>query len=407
MRLVFSKFIEVWRTTETSTHRKQLLLSNASHEGKHLHYFFGSTIFMIPIARTPLNAIINYLEIALERPLDGSTRDILRKSHTASVSLVYAIEDLLCITEAKNEHPSLIEVGFDIQDAFREVLEPLLICAQSQKLECSIIKHSEVPNHVRGDIQRFQQIIMQIVSNAIQFTTEGSIVVEFSLISKNDAHCLLKIEVRDTGIGLSEEDLDEIFQDLEQIPIDQNQSNATTLQDLERSEKHVKTAKLGLGLSIVARYVKLRNGQLRMKSEPSKGTSVSLILAFPLGSETLHPFQAPVWQFTPPEESALDAGMLQRERSFFDRPIVISLPPASSPISSEILTPGPVSDLVSQPMIVLIADDNTVNLQILDKRLKRMRHQVLVSRNGQECFDVFERYTSSIQFILMDIEVSF
>jgi len=377
------------------------------------------------VARTPLNAIINYLEIALEKPLDDSTKEILQKSHSASISLVYAIEDLLSITKAKDERLPILESGFDIESIMSEALEPLAASAKNQNLEFYVNKLSGPPLLMRGDVQRLQQVITHLVSNAIQYTDSGSVTVNLDVLSQNEHHCLIKFEVSDTGVGISEQDLEEIFQDLEEVPFDYEVlSNKTGIDGAKDVKQNQGNSKLGLGLAIVARYTRLRSGQLLMKSEKSKGTTVSLLLPFPLATEQFHPSQI-IGELlpTPPNDivRSTETPVLDDAFSVASQPLspmeqADSISPFSeqperhSPFhqrsSSKSWTSVDDQEVPGQELVVVVADDNNINLQILQRRLENMGHDVLATRDGQQCFDIFEKKMDMVEFILMDIEVS-
>jgi CheY-like chemotaxis protein len=268
----------------------------------------------------------------------------------------------------------------------------------------------------RGDFQRFQQAIVHLVSNAIRCTANGYVKLEATLLERNDSHCLIKIEVSDTGLGIEEDHLDELFQELEQIPgEDSEMAKPAVVGRLSRAPTPVGRPALGLGLATVARFTRLRNGLLKMKSARGEGTTVSLLLPFPRSSEAFHPFQLP----TPPMDDrlrlspALQSGVADHSVSkvsgsdyahgFFDLPV------RSTKIQSPPMSPCPIqapTEPSQQPMMVIVADDNTINLQILQRRLERMGHQVEISCDGQQCYDMFVESSVATQFILMDLDAS-
>ncbi|KAE9986160.1 hypothetical protein EG328_006423 [Venturia inaequalis] len=409
VRLVYGKFIEVWRANERSlfnTKMKRILLLNASHE-----------------ARTPLNAIINYLEVAMENRMDNDTRELLRKSHSASQSLVYIIDDLLNLTRSQDGSFPLLELGFDIRSALAEALKPLEHHASRKGLQLVVFINPNFPQFVRGDFQRFQQAVVHIVSNAIRCTANGCVQLEANLIDRNDAHCLVEIKVTDTGMGIAEEHLDELFQELEQIPSeDSEMANPTVVGTLSRRPTPVGKPVLGLGLATVARFTRLRSGLLKVKSTRGVGTIVSLLLPFPRSSEAFHPFQLP----TPPVEDhstsittpsgaadcSIDTSGISHvtgsdyAHGFFDLPIP-TLQSQSPPITPHPLqTSQPTIDISKQPMMVMVADDNRINQQILQRRLERMGHEVEMASDGQQCYDMFKECSAATDFILMDLDAS-
>jgi CheY-like chemotaxis protein len=371
-----------------------------------------------------LNAVINYLEIALEKPLDEDTKDVLKKSHSASQSLVYVIDDLLNLTNSQETNFAMLEAAFDIKDAMAEILEPLRAHAQRKALLfINTVDLDGFPTFVKGDLQRFQQIISQVVSNAIRHTAEGSVTVESKAVSTSGDYCVLETAVCDTGEGFTSEELDDIFQDLEQVsPDDPNDSVSASLgisDKLLPPQELQPRARLGKGLALVARFVLLRDGQLKIKSIKDKGTLVTLSLPWMVCPEPTEASQTLAPLPTPPGEadrehlqqhhSAMSSSQNPPELShsmtgFFDRHVVKpDSPHPQTPLYSE--GPATTPGSINVPMVVAIADDNNINLQVLSRRLEMMGHKVLVSRDGQACFEVFQEASTDIQFILMDLDV--
>lgn len=275
--LVYGKFIEVWRQKEAALQSSQLtklLLANSAHE-----------------VRTPLNAIINYLEIALEGSLDQETRENLAKSHAASKSLIYVINDLLDLTKTEEGGELIKGEEFDLKVTFREATDMFTGDTRRKGIIYEVTEHPGVPKIVIGDQRKVRQAISNITANAIQNTLEGSVKVEMYVIAWQNGHVDVEVAVQDTGIGMNTKQLDLLFRDLEQV-----QSESTSMfEDTIASEskalsegKEVKRA-LGLGLAVVARTILNMNGQLRLKSEESKGSRFVIQLPFDLpDSEIKH-----------------------------------------------------------------------------------------------------------------------
>ncbi|KAF2453783.1 GAF domain-like protein [Lineolata rhizophorae] len=268
--LVYGKFIEVWRQKEAALQNSQLtrlLLANSAHE-----------------VRTPLNAVINYLEIALEGTLDQETRENLVKSHSASKSLIYVINDLLDLTKAEEGGDLLKGEPFDLQAAFREAADPFGGDCRRKGIEYEVIEHQGLPRKVIGDQSKIRQAITNIIANAIQNTTTGNIRVEMYLMDHVDSHVEVEVAVEDSGAGMSLRKLDALFRELEQA-----QSESSLLLEETFAPKHSKSKAianqegadrtLGLGLAIVARIIRNMNGQLRLKSEEGRGSR--FVLQFP------------------------------------------------------------------------------------------------------------------------------
>lgn len=270
--LVYGKFIQVWKQKETALQDSQLtrlLLANSAHE-----------------VRTPLNAIINYLEIALEGALDQETRENLAKSHSASKSLIYVINDLLDLTKTEEGHNLIKNEVFDFPATVRESTDAFKGDAKRKQIEFRLVEHSGVPQLVVGDQRRVRQAISNLTANAIQNTSNGAVKVEFACATRVDGLVGIDIVVQDTGVGMSPSKLDALFRDLEQV---QSGTNDEALSEGLTSSpykaiKQVKDEKrtLGLGLAVVARVVRNMNGQMRLKSEEGKGSRFVIQLGFNL-----------------------------------------------------------------------------------------------------------------------------
>lgn len=265
--LVYGKFIEVWRQKEAAIENSQLqrlLLANSAHE-----------------FRTPLNAIINYLEIAMEGTLDQDTRDNLAKSHSASKSLVYVMNDLLDLTKTEQGLELVKEEVFDFPTMLKEATEPFRGDAQRKSLDYQVTTDDTIPHELVGDPRRVRQILSNIIANAIQHTASGFIKVGVAEVASGAESGKIEVQfvVEDSGAGMSQQQVDALFRELEQVaqplpgdPMDPEDDDSKALTEASSS--------LGLGLAVVARAIRNMNGQLRLKTEVGKGSrfTVQLLL---------------------------------------------------------------------------------------------------------------------------------
>lgn len=247
----------------------RLLLSNSAHE-----------------VRTPLNAIINYLEIALEGALDQETRDNLTKSHSASKSLIYVINDLLDLTKIEEGNDLIKDEVFNLCVAIREATEPFRGDAKRKGLEYQVTEHPGLPQWVHGDERRIRQAVANITANAMQNTTEGFVRVEIWMAKQYENRAHVEIVVHDSGCGMSSERLDALFRDLEQVTVDGDSAKKVSIIDAAAGAMGVaepraqKERTLGLGLATVSRIVRNMDGQLRVKSEEGVGSRFVMQLPF-------------------------------------------------------------------------------------------------------------------------------
>lgn len=264
--LVYGKFIEVWRQKEAALQSSQLtrlLLANSAHE-----------------VRTPLNAIINYLEIALEGALDQETRDNLAKSHSASKSLIYVINDLLDLTKTEEGQELIKDEIFDLPATIREATDIFKGDAKRRGIRYEVIENPGIPQFVHGDQRRVRQAVANIIANAMQHTSVGSVTVELWLAERDGRRIAIDIVVEDTGIGMSNQKLDALFRDLEQVSTADGDGLFSNADGNKQLTDGKDSRTLGLGLAIVARIVRNMGGQLRLKSEEGKGSRFVIQLPF-------------------------------------------------------------------------------------------------------------------------------
>ncbi|GAA5911258.1 hypothetical protein JCM6882_004078 [Rhodosporidiobolus microsporus] len=268
--LVYGKFIAVWREKESALAASQLtnlLLQNASHE-----------------VRTPLNAIINYLELALDGPIQGEVRDNLVRSHAASKSLIHVINDLLDLTRTEKGNELFLTDPFNLAETLDEALAVHRSEAQHRNIALDIVEQpTGTPPTVIGDRAKIRQIVTNVVANALKHTQEGgTIMVEWGEIVDQDVADALEakqdsirigISITDTGAGISEEKLEGIFRQFEQV---------STIGDKARDEAANSQQGVGLGLAVVARIVRNLNGQLQVESKVGEGSKFTFIFPFRL-----------------------------------------------------------------------------------------------------------------------------
>jgi nitrogen-specific signal transduction histidine kinase len=325
--LVSGKFIEVWRQKEAalqSSRLTRLLLANSAHE-----------------VRTPLNAIINYLEIALEGSLDQETRDNLAKSHSASKSLIYVINDLLDLTKTEEGQNLIKDEIFDLHACIFEATEPFKVDAKRKGIKYEVVEHPGLPSLVYGDNRRVRQAVANVTANAVQHTDAGSVVVEMFVSEVVGRRARIEILVEDTGKGMDSEQVDALFRELEQVSTDIDESKPSQQADGQPGDERT----LGLGLAVVARIVRTMDGQLRLKSELGKGTRFAIQLPFDLPDESPEPGDP-----SNPPYSAAGSSVASISTSLplaSEGEIMLVDRGSSSTIAESILERPPVSETIS------------------------------------------------------------
>jgi signal transduction histidine kinase/DNA-binding response OmpR family regulator/HPt (histidine-containing phosphotransfer) domain-containing protein len=229
---------------EEATQMKSMFLANMSHE-----------------IRTPMNAIIGLSHLALRTPLSAKQRDYLTKIHTAGTSLLAVINDILDFSKIEAGKLSIERTAFRLDEVIDSVITVTGQKAHEKGLEFLAHLPASVPQCLVGDPLRLGQILTNLVSNAVKFTEHGEIRLRVEALEPSGERCQLRFSVQDTGIGMTREQADRLFQ-----PFTQG--------DMSTTRKHGGT---GLGLTICRRLVEMMDGQIGLESEPDVGTTVSFI----------------------------------------------------------------------------------------------------------------------------------
>ncbi|KAJ5835871.1 CheY-like superfamily [Penicillium robsamsonii] len=272
LSLLYRTFADIWQEKEATLQNNQLmrlLLANSAHE-----------------FRTPLNAIINYLEIVLDGSLDQEARDHIFRSHSASKSLVYIINDLLDLTTAENGQQLIKDEVFDLPETLTEATDIFWEEARQKHVDLQVIQHAALPP-VLGDQRRVRQVITNLISNAIQHTSIGAVTIESCVIPEllEPDHICVEVAIHDTGSGMSQATVEKLFCELEQVSNKGYLQNPKSYEGTSSGNVFETESVLGLGLALVARIVRNMNGQLSLKSEEGKGSCFKIRLSFPLPDE--------------------------------------------------------------------------------------------------------------------------
>jgi signal transduction histidine kinase len=170
----------------------------------------------LTIVRTPLNAIINYLEIALEGHLDTDTREHLVKSYAASKSLIYVINDLLDLTRTEAGNDLFRNEAFNLPATIEQAVNTFEHDPHRLKVDMRVTVHPDFPKVVLGDQAKIRQVVSNVIANAIKHTEQGSVTIEALVTEQSKEEVQVEISVADTGSGISSRKLDAIFQTFEQ-----------------------------------------------------------------------------------------------------------------------------------------------------------------------------------------------
>ena len=214
--------------------------------------------------RTPMNGIIGMTDLALTTELDAEQRDYLETVKESANGLLLLINDILDFSKIEAGKLNIENISFSLRSSLMQTLKTLAVRAQQKGLALNIHVDPEVSDMVVGDPVRLRQIIVNLVGNAIKFTSSGEVEVSVRSESQQDQSVLLRFTVKDTGIGIPRERQDEIF-------------SAFTQADTSTTRQYGGT---GLGLTICSRLTKLLDGEIWVESEPGKGSSFHFTARF-------------------------------------------------------------------------------------------------------------------------------
>ncbi len=244
------------KAAEAATKAKSDFLANMSHE-----------------IRTPMNAIMGMAHLALKTELTSKQFDYLKKIDISAKSLLGIINDILDFSKIEAGKLDMESVSFDLMETIENFGNMITVKArEKENLEVLFHLDSEVPRFLKGDPLRLGQVLVNLGNNAVKFTETGEIVLTTQLLetSAGEDKMTLRFSIRDSGIGMTKEQLSRLFQAFSQA-------------DTSTTRKFGGT---GLGLTISKRLVEMMGGEIGVKSEPGKGSEFFFTANFGIGEQS-------------------------------------------------------------------------------------------------------------------------
>jgi len=305
---------------------KSEFLSNMSHE-----------------IRTPMNAIIGLSELLLEEGYTGTTLENLKSIKYSADNLLVIINDILDFSKIEAGKITFESIDFDIRHRMSELKRTFDYHFHEKGLGYEVTVEDEVPPALIGDPYRLNQILFNLVGNALKFTANGKVTVHVTLEQHAGAIMYVRFDVKDTGIGIPKDKQDTIFESF-------TQANADTTR---------KYGGTGLGLAITKNLTLLQGGSIDVQSEVGKGTRFSVIIPYSIGHKKI----------------------------IEDNPVNIN---------------NIAHDL--SKVNILLVEDNAMNQYVAKQFFKKWNNNVLVANNGSEAIEFLKQH-DNIDIVLMDLQM--
>ena len=299
--------------------------------------------------RTPLNGILGMISLLRETPLTENQNRYANTIQNSADLMLTLVNDILDVSKIAAGKLELEESSFSLSEAINSIVDLVKPSAEKKGLTFKTLIESGLPEYFLGDKTRFQQVIINLMNNAVKFTDTGSIRLNVLIKEKKDQEYSILFEIIDTGMGIREENLEKLFSDFTQASASITRTHGGT----------------GLGLSICKKLVSLMKGKIGVTSVVGQGTTF--------------------WFEIP----------------FIEAELSKEVSPPDLPQPS--LYQPPVSSITTNRLRILLVEDNRVNQEVMLGLLAKLGDEVDLANNGLEAVEAVAK--KEFDLILMDINM--
>ena len=293
--------------------------------------------------RTPINAVLGMDEMILRETREEKTRQYATDIKSAAQTLHGIINEILDMSKMESGKMEILPVNYNLRALIKDTANIVQMKMEAKNLRFEVEVDKDIPSGYYGDAQKIKQILNNILSNALKYTNTGSVSFKVSGKSLDNGKESLRFEVKDTGIGMKEEDLDQLFVEFKRFDLDQNRSVEGT----------------GLGMAITMQLLTMMNSKLEAKSE------------YGVGSEFSFEITQDVWDDTP-------IGNLEEEHK---------------------VTEVYEQSFEAPNTKVLVVDDNAINRKVFMGLLKATLLDIDEAASGPECLELVKKNKYKIIFM--------
>lgn len=324
---IIQKLMRSEKSVKEAAQVKQNFLANMSHE-----------------IRTPMNAILGFTRLLQKEPLNDLSKEYVQTIEKSGQNLLTIINDILDLSKIEAGMMRIESAPFNIQEILYAVEAMFREKAKEKQINLSSFIDENVPAVLEGDATRLTQILINLVGNAVKFTPKGHVDVKIECTNILDNHAEIRLQVKDTGIGIAQEKIIDMFERFKQA------DDAVTR----------KFGGTGLGLSIVKELVLLQKGSIKASSRLGMGTTIDVLIPYKI---------------------------------------------ARSKNADEISCPPGTNNPILTKDRILVVEDNEINQNLVKHLFNSWRLPYDIAENGRQAVDILKLFPAKYSLVLMDIQM--